>query len=220
MPYCTHLADDRRNSSGNRFGQGACQEKGQGQHCNINSQELKHQNIALRDQRLGRKDRHHKPSGLPDPVKSNINCLSKDFLLHIAVGRHIGFHDLVVIQPVYSGKGIAGSRYQVVSLIHNVGNAAVQSEIFRQNLVEIIAGVVNRYVSIIGSAVIDHGSMGNVGLVSVCFLFLCTKIKGRAEQLGCPGSSENSVPVGSLGLFQGKEGILQMIRIQKRIHIS
>ena len=199
---CSHLTDNGGNSPCNGFGQGTCEQKGKRQYRNINGQKLQNQDITLIDQGLGGKYRHHKPAWLFDTVETNVNGFPQNILLHETVGGHVGLHDLVVIQPVNSGERITGSRNQVVTLIHNIRNTAVQSKIFRQDLLKIMTGIIDRHISIISSVVIDYRSMGDICLISICLLFLCTKIEGGTKKLGNAASAENTIPVGSTDLIE------------------
>ena len=193
-----HPRDNRRNPVGDGTRQEHGKEKSQHQDQKIDHDKLKDQPLTLPQKRLGRQYGHHKPFRFPYPVKADIYGLSQDLLFDKTVGGKRRLADIVIIQPVDTGKRRIRGSDQVVPVIDNVRNTAFQRQVFGKDLLEIFAGIIDSHISVISGTAEDQRHMADISEISQRFLLLRTQIKRRTEKLRNMTSMENTMPVGSL----------------------
>ena len=204
-----HLADDRRDPVGDGMGKDIGKNNSQDQKGNIPENILHHKIIALLDQRPGRKDGDHEPSGLADPVKAGVYFFVQNTPFDKIVGGHDGFLNRFIADPVNTGKGTVRGGNQRIPVIYDIGNASLQTQVFRQDRVDLIGGIVDRRIAGQRSSLMIKRDRPYIGHIPVFLLLDRAKIKGRAVELLDIGISlENTVPVGTPGLAHGSEDLL------------
>ena len=201
-------------------------EQGTDQKSEIHKYILDHDSITLCDQRTGRKNCHHKPSGLFDVIKSGINLCVKNITLDKIVGRHKRVFDCLVVQQINSGKGFIRRGDNGISFINDIRNTSIDRQVVFQHIIQMAGRSVQGDICLSRFSLIIKSCGSDIGHITIGFFLTFAEIKFRTEERRLIGTLKDTVPVGAAGFAHRRKIIFCQIigekphRLRWKVHID